>query len=88
MARKKGAKKAQSELMKMLTDKDSYSKSLKKNVAKQKKLVEEDKKMFPKSKAKSPKTSFAQELGEVGPELKRGVKREFKKIKEMFKKDK
>ena len=50
MARKKGAKKAQSELMKMLINKDSYSENLEKNKEKRKVIVEEDKKRFPEKK--------------------------------------
>ena len=85
--RPKGAKEAAADLMRMLADNDDYLDNLKKNKDKQKKIVEKDKKRKHKPKKKST-SSISQELGEVIPDLKRGVKREYKKIKAMFKKDK
>ena len=89
MARKKGAKKAQSELMKMLINKDSYSENLEKNKEKRKVIVEEDKKRFPEKKEEKKArigTDIEKELSDVIPSLIKGTKAEFKKIKSMFKK--
>ena len=85
--RPKGAKEAAADLMRMLSDNDKYGENLEKNKEKQKGIVEADKKRTHK-KRKVGTSPITQELGEVGTDLKHGIKGEFKKIKALFKKGK
>ena len=84
-------KKAHSELMKMLIDKDDkYLDKLKGRAAKSRAKVEADEKRKAKNNPRKKKgdSAFMQELKNVGPEFMHGVRREFKQIKSLFKKDK
>ena len=87
---KKGNK-ARSELTRMLIDKDDkYLNKLKKRRDESKARVKADEKRKAKNKPKKDKgdSAFMQELKNVGPEFMHGVRREFKQIKSLFKKDK
>jgi ASC-1-like (ASCH) protein len=85
MSKKSEAKK---EMLKMLIDNDGYMKVLKKGKKKSQARVDQDNMKHVSSGKKANNEAFIHELNEVGPDLKKGIKREFKKIKDMFKKDK
>ena len=88
------AKRARFELLKMALENkevsDTYLESSKKQRDKSKEKVIADEKREPKRgplKVRK-ESSFSKELKQVSPEFVHGVKREFNKIKSLFKKDK
>lgn len=79
---------AKKEMLKMLIDNDGYMDKLKKSRSKSKERVDKDKKKNKQYEVPENHADFIHELNEVGPDLKKGIKREYKKVKDMFKKKK